>query len=167
MLQYEHGRIHYKEVCAIPCDVCKCDVCDNTDTDESNIKKNMRSLVMYATLWCHLWCLNFGRAGNIFGRAGNNYNSYFGKSGNNFSKPGNIFGKPGNIFGKPRNVFGKLGNKFGRNRSFLPWECQGAILYYLKGPADSKNENLYFLAPAQTKRMQPTLVSCEALFWSN
>ena len=29
----------------------------------------------------------------------------------------------------------------------------------LKGPAHSKNENIYFLAPAQTKRMQPILVS--------
>ena len=33
--------------------------------------------------------------------------------------------------------------------------------------AHSKNENLYFLAPAQTKRMQPILVSCEAPFRSN
>ena len=34
----------------------------------------------------------------------------------------------------------------------------------LQGPAHSKNENLYFLAPAQTKRMQP--VSCKAPFRS-
>ena len=32
----------------------------------------------------------------------------------------------------------------------------------VKGPVHSKNENLYFLASAQTKRMQPILVSCEA-----
>ena len=38
---------------------------------------------------------------------------------------------------------------------------------YLKGPAQSKNENLYFLAPAQTKLMQQILVSCEAPFRSN
>ena len=38
---------------------------------------------------------------------------------------------------------------------------------HVKGPAHSKNENLYFLAPAQTKRMQPILVSCEAPFRSN
>ena len=38
---------------------------------------------------------------------------------------------------------------------------------YLKGPAHSKNENLYYLALAQTKRMQPILVSCEAPFRSN
>ena len=31
----------------------------------------------------------------------------------------------------------------------------------LKGPAHSKNENLYFLAPVQTKRMQPILLSCK------
>ena len=31
----------------------------------------------------------------------------------------------------------------------------------LKGPAHSKNENLYFLAPAQRNRMPPSLVSCE------
>ena len=37
-------------------------------------------------------------------------------------------------------------------------------LLCLKGPAHSKNENFYFLAPAQTKRMQPILVSCEAPF---
>ena len=37
----------------------------------------------------------------------------------------------------------------------------------LKGPAHRKNSNLYFLSPAQTKRMQPILVSCEAPFWSN
>ena len=30
----------------------------------------------------------------------------------------------------------------------------------VKGPASSKKENLHFLAPAQTKRMQPILVSC-------
>ena len=38
---------------------------------------------------------------------------------------------------------------------------------YLKGPAHSKNENLYYLALAQTKRMQPILVSCEEPFRSN
>ena len=32
-----------------------------------------------------------------------------------------------------------------------------------KGPAHSKNENLYFLVPAQTKRMQPILVLCMTL----
>ena len=37
----------------------------------------------------------------------------------------------------------------------------------VKGPAHSKNENLYFLVPAQTQQMQPILVSCEAPFWSN
>ena len=38
----------------------------------------------------------------------------------------------------------------------------------LEGPAHSKNENLYFfLAPAQTKRMQPILVSCESSFRSH
>ena len=37
----------------------------------------------------------------------------------------------------------------------------------LKGPAHSQNEDLHFLAPAQTKRMQPILVSCEAPFRSN
>ena len=37
----------------------------------------------------------------------------------------------------------------------------------LKGPEHSKNENLYFLAPAQTKWIQPILVSCKALFRSN
>ena len=37
----------------------------------------------------------------------------------------------------------------------------------LKGPAHSKNENLYFLVPAQTKRMQPIFVSCEAPFRRN
>ena len=42
-----------------------------------------------------------------------------------------------------------------------------ATINHLKGPAHSKNENLYFLALAQTKRMQPILVPCEALFRSN
>ena len=37
----------------------------------------------------------------------------------------------------------------------------------LKGPAHSKKENLYFLASAQTKRMQPILVSCKAPLRSN
>jgi len=37
----------------------------------------------------------------------------------------------------------------------------------LKGPAHRKNENLYFSAPAQTKRLQPILVSCEAPLRSN
>ena len=37
----------------------------------------------------------------------------------------------------------------------------------LKGPAHSKNENFYFLAPAQTNRMQPILVSYQASFRSN
>ena len=37
----------------------------------------------------------------------------------------------------------------------------------LKGPANRKNENLYFSAPAQTKRLQPILVSCEAPLRSN
>ena len=37
----------------------------------------------------------------------------------------------------------------------------------LQGPARCIHENLYFLAPAQTKRMQPILVSCEAPFRSN
>ena len=37
----------------------------------------------------------------------------------------------------------------------------------IKGPAHSRNENLYFLDPAQTKRMQPILVSCEAQFRSS
>ena len=37
----------------------------------------------------------------------------------------------------------------------------------IKGSAHSKNENLYFLAPAQTKRMQPILLTCEAPFKSN
>ena len=36
------------------------------------------------------------------------------------------------------------------------------VLTQLKGPPHSKNENLYALAPAQTKRMQPI-----APFWSN
>ena len=39
--------------------------------------------------------------------------------------------------------------------------------FALKGLAHSKNENLYFLALAQTKRMQPFLVSSEAPFRSN
>ena len=34
---------------------------------------------------------------------------------------------------------------------------------FLKGP----DENLYFLAPAQTKLMQPILMPCEAQFRSN
>ena len=38
------------------------------------------------------------------------------------------------------------------------------IVSRLKGLEHSKNANLYFLAPAQTKRMQPILVSCEAPF---
>ena len=37
----------------------------------------------------------------------------------------------------------------------------------LKGPAHSQNENFYFLAPAQSKRMQPILVSSETPFSSN
>ena len=41
------------------------------------------------------------------------------------------------------------------------------LLSLVKGPEYSKNENLYFLAPAQTKQMQPILVSCEAPFRSN
>ena len=41
------------------------------------------------------------------------------------------------------------------------------IYAYLKGPTNSKNGHLYFLAPAQTKRMQPNAVSCEATFKSN
>ena len=40
-------------------------------------------------------------------------------------------------------------------------------MFELKGPAHSKNENIHFLAPAQTKRMQPILVSWEAPFRSN
>ena len=36
----------------------------------------------------------------------------------------------------------------------------------IKGPAQSKNKNVYFLAPAQTKGMQPILVACEATFKS-
>ena len=40
-----------------------------------------------------------------------------------------------------------------------------SILCNIKGPAHSKNENLYFLAPAQTKRMKPILVSCETWSW--
>ena len=41
------------------------------------------------------------------------------------------------------------------------------IIQLLKGPAHSKNENGYFSVLAQTKRMQPILVSCEAPFRSN
>ena len=37
----------------------------------------------------------------------------------------------------------------------------------LKGPAHSKNENLYFLVPAKTKRMQPILVSRASPLRSN
>ena len=33
---------------------------------------------------------------------------------------------------------------------------------HIKGPEHSENENLYILAPAKTKRMQPMLVSREA-----
>ena len=47
----------------------------------------------------------------------------------------------------------------------LPSESCRVPLF--KEPTHSKNENLYFLAPAQTKRMQPILVSCEAPFRSN
>ena len=42
----------------------------------------------------------------------------------------------------------------------------GVMIKQAKGPAHSKN-NLYFLAPAQTKRMQPILESCEEQFRSN
>ena len=38
---------------------------------------------------------------------------------------------------------------------------------FLKGPAHRKNEDLYFLAPAQTKLMQPISMSCQAPFRSN
>ena len=41
------------------------------------------------------------------------------------------------------------------------------IYAYLKGPTNSKNGHLYFLAPAQTILMKPILVSCEAPFRSN
>ena len=37
----------------------------------------------------------------------------------------------------------------------------------LRNPRHSKNENLYFFAPAQRNWMQPILVSCEAPFRSN
>ena len=37
----------------------------------------------------------------------------------------------------------------------------------VKGPVHKKNENLYFLAPAQTKLMQPILVPYEAPLRSN
>ena len=40
----------------------------------------------------------------------------------------------------------------------------GEIYCNIKGPAHGKNENLYFLAPAQTKPMKPILMSCEAPF---
>ena len=41
------------------------------------------------------------------------------------------------------------------------------MISLFKGPAHSKNKNLYFSASAQTKRIQPILVSCEALFAKN
>ena len=49
---------------------------------------------------------------------------------------------------------------------------QASVLFvirsqWLKGPVHSKSENLYLLAPAQTKLMQPILASCEAPFRSN
>ena len=53
---------------------------------------------------------------------------------------------------------------FNSTHSF-PLTCQ--YLLNLKGPAHSKNENLYFLAPALTKRTLPILVSCEAPFRHN
>ena len=41
------------------------------------------------------------------------------------------------------------------------------ISFHLKGLRMAKMKNLYFLAPAQTKRMQPILVSWEEPFRSN
>ena len=44
----------------------------------------------------------------------------------------------------------------------------GALTHSIpKMPAHSKNEILYYLAPAQRNCMQPILVSCEAPFRSN
>ena len=52
----------------------------------------------------------------------------------------------------------------------LAWDLRLTLLeitHFLQSPAHSKNENLYFLATAQTKPMQPILVSCKAPFRSN
>ena len=51
-----------------------------------------------------------------------------------------------------------------QNLIFRP--CKHCV-FSPKGPENSKNENLYFLAPAQRNRMQPILVSGEAPSRSN
>ena len=53
---YVFIRIRYVGVYLIGCAtrvyMLSCDVCNNSDTDESNIKKHVQSFVINATLWC-------------------------------------------------------------------------------------------------------------------
>ena len=69
------------------------------------------------------------------------------------------------------NLIVKYNNSIFLSKFCCQWEAancsKSGYRNIFKGPAHSKNENLYFLAPAQTKRKQPILVSCEALFRSN
>ena len=72
------------------------------------------------------------------------------------------------LFPVAQTVFALKQPRYSGESSFLNHQPEDNYLTIVfKGPAHSKNENLYFLVPAQNKRMQPNLVLCEALFVSN